>query len=130
MNNMATQIEAKLDSLAYTGETRRWNFEKYVNKYVELYNQAQDLISYGYSGIENALRVRKLLNGIKTDSLDSVRNQILADQVLASDFDRVVNLFKDYIAQKKMVDLNATSIEAACSMIEGSARSMGVEVVA
>ncbi len=34
------------------------------------------------------------------------------------------------IAQKKMVDLNATSIEAACSMIEGSARSMGVEVVA
>jgi len=34
------------------------------------------------------------------------------------------------IAQKKMVDLNATSIEAACSMIEGSARSMGVDVVA
>ena len=34
------------------------------------------------------------------------------------------------IAQKKMADLNATSIEAACKMIEGSARSMGVEVVA
>ena len=34
------------------------------------------------------------------------------------------------IAQKKMVDLNATSIESACSMIEGSARSMGVEIVA
>jgi len=29
-----------------------------------------------------------------------------------------------------MVDLNATSIESACSMIEGSARSMGVEIVA
>jgi large subunit ribosomal protein L11 len=34
------------------------------------------------------------------------------------------------IAQKKLVDLNATSIEAACSMIEGSARSMGVEIIA
>lgn len=33
------------------------------------------------------------------------------------------------IAQTKMPDLNAASIEAAMSMIEGTARSMGVEVV-
>ncbi len=34
------------------------------------------------------------------------------------------------IAQLKMPDLNAGSIEAATSMIEGTARSMGIEVVA
>ena len=33
------------------------------------------------------------------------------------------------IAEKKMVDLNANDIEAACRMIAGSARSMGLEVV-
>ena len=33
------------------------------------------------------------------------------------------------IAQTKMKDLNATSIEAACRIIEGTARSMGIEVV-
>ncbi len=33
------------------------------------------------------------------------------------------------IAQKKMVDLNANDIDAACNMIIGSARSMGVKVV-
>jgi large subunit ribosomal protein L11 len=33
------------------------------------------------------------------------------------------------IAQTKMVDLNANDIEAACQMIIGSARSMGLEVV-
>lgn len=33
------------------------------------------------------------------------------------------------IAQTKMADLNANSIEAACQMIIGSARSMGIEVV-
>ena len=33
------------------------------------------------------------------------------------------------IAELKMPDLNASSIETAMSMIEGSARSMGVEVV-
>ena len=34
------------------------------------------------------------------------------------------------IAQKKMADLNTATLEAACKMIEGSARSMGVEIVA
>lgn len=33
------------------------------------------------------------------------------------------------IAKQKMVDLNAASIEAAISMVEGTARSMGVVVV-
>ena len=33
------------------------------------------------------------------------------------------------IAEQKMADLNAASIEAASSMIAGTARSMGVEVV-
>ena len=33
------------------------------------------------------------------------------------------------IAEKKIVDLNCSSIESAMSMIEGSARAMGLEVV-
>ena len=33
------------------------------------------------------------------------------------------------IAQKKMADLNSDTVEAAMRMIEGSARSMGIEVV-
>ena len=33
------------------------------------------------------------------------------------------------IAQKKLVDLNAASVEAAMRTIEGTARSMGVEIV-
>ncbi len=32
------------------------------------------------------------------------------------------------IAEKKMVDLNTKEIDAACRMIAGSARSMGIEV--
>jgi large subunit ribosomal protein L11 len=34
------------------------------------------------------------------------------------------------IAEKKMADLNSGTVEAAMRMIEGSARSMGIEVVA
>jgi large subunit ribosomal protein L11 len=32
------------------------------------------------------------------------------------------------IAEKKMVDLNANDVDAACRMVIGSARSMGIEV--
>jgi large subunit ribosomal protein L11 len=33
------------------------------------------------------------------------------------------------IAKMKMPDLNAASLEAACSMVEGTAKSMGLDVV-
>lgn len=33
------------------------------------------------------------------------------------------------IAQKKMTDMNARSMDAACKVIAGTARSMGIEVV-
>ena len=33
------------------------------------------------------------------------------------------------IAKDKMVDMNAKDIQGACAMIEGSARSMGLEIV-
>ncbi len=33
------------------------------------------------------------------------------------------------IAKKKMVDLNANDLDAACKIIAGTARSMGIEVV-
>ncbi len=46
---------------------------------------------------------------------------------------RVGRLTRDQlrrIAEQKMVDLNASDVEAAMRIIEGTARSMGVEVVA
>ncbi len=42
---------------------------------------------------------------------------------------RVTNAQVREIAEKKMVDLNAQTIEAAAKIIEGTARSMGIEVV-
>jgi len=32
------------------------------------------------------------------------------------------------IAERKMIDLNANDIEAACKIIEGTARNMGIEI--
>ena len=46
--------------------------------------------------------------------------------------DKVAKITKaqvEEIAKMKMQDLNAATLEAACSMVAGSARSMGVTVV-
>ena len=46
--------------------------------------------------------------------------------------DRVGKVTRDQVAEiakTKMVDLNANDVEAACKIIAGTARSMGIEVV-
>ena len=46
--------------------------------------------------------------------------------------DKVAKITKDQvraIAEQKMADLNAASVDAAMRMVEGTARSMGVVVV-
>ncbi|MFC1858991.1 50S ribosomal protein L11 [Thermodesulfobacteriota bacterium] len=46
--------------------------------------------------------------------------------------DRVAKVTRhqvEEIAKQKMVDLNAYDLDAACRIIEGTARSMGIEVV-
>jgi hypothetical protein len=101
VNNMATDLESQFEGLSYTQETRRWTFEKYVNKHVELYNIAEDLKQHGYAGMDETSRVRKLVNGIKTDKLDSVKTRIMSDPQIMKDFDRATSLFKDFIAQRK-----------------------------
>jgi len=59
-------------------------------------------------------KAAKLESGSKTPGTDSVGKVTMA-QVRE-------------IAQAKMVDLNANDLDAACRMIVGSARSMGIEV--
>ena len=59
-------------------------------------------------------KAAKLESGSKTPGTDSVGKVTMA-QVRE-------------IAKAKMVDLNANDLDAACRMIAGSARSMGIEV--
>jgi large subunit ribosomal protein L11 len=65
-----------------------------------------------------AAELIKQAAGVEKGSGEPNRNkvaQITADQVRQ-------------IAERKMVDLNATTLEAAMKIIQGTARSMGIEV--
>ena len=65
-----------------------------------------------------------IVETIKNDLVDAIENDKLVLPTLPE-----AALQVREIAEKKMQDLSAVSVEAAMRTVEGSARSMGIEVV-
>ena len=61
----------------------------------------EGLVSNGYAGIDERSKMHYLMNGIKTNVLDSVKTQILSNSDLQNDFAQCVVLFRDNLAQTK-----------------------------
>lgn len=106
INNMATDLEAQGNILTYTSETRRWDFEKYRNRHCEMYARAKELQYIGYSGVDIASRARKLMNGIRTDKLETVKTSIYSTPSLRSDFDASSSLSKVIVAHHGSLHTN------------------------
>jgi hypothetical protein len=60
------------------------------------------LTDYGYSGIDNGTKIRKLMAGIKTDALDTVNAAVLASPALNTNYPDVATLYGDFIKQQKI----------------------------
>jgi hypothetical protein len=101
VDNMSARAERKLMDTVYNGEKRRWNFEKYVRLHVEQHAVLEDLVQYGYSGIDEGSKVRYLVRGVRTQTLDTVKASILASADLRNNFTAASTLFKDFIDQTK-----------------------------
>jgi hypothetical protein len=100
VDNMASMAERKMTSTTYTGEKKRWNFEKYVKVHMDQHQVIENLMEHGHAGIDERSKTRWLLDGIKTEELDVVKTQILANPALHTDFTGCVTLYKDFLAQK------------------------------
>ena len=79
VDNMATLAEQKLISTTYKEEGRRWDFEQYVTVHQEQHTILEGLVSHGYAGIDKRSKMCYLMNGIKTNVLDSIKAQILSN---------------------------------------------------
>ena len=49
---MASLAEKKLAMTTYTGERRRWTFEKYVTLHKDQHGILEGLTEHGYAGID------------------------------------------------------------------------------
>ena len=110
---MAAQAEQKLMNTTYHGETRHWNFKRYVTVNQEQHTILEGLMQNGHAGIDECSKTQYLMNSIKTNALDSMKTQILADTGLQNDFLHCMVLYKDYIAQNnanRNPDLNISAV--------------------
>ena len=99
VDHMASKAERCLQATCYRGETKGWNFEKYVTLHKEQHHILEGLERHGYKGIDDRSKVRYLNDGIKTTKLDTIKAAILASTNRRSDFDGCVTLYKDFITQ-------------------------------
>ena len=109
-NHQANEAKTKLKDSTYHGEKRHWNFERYVRMHQDQHTILQSLIQHGYAGIDEQSKVRHLLDGIKTNELDTVKGQIWASPTLQNSFDDCVTLFQDFINNKRIATTRTSTI--------------------
>jgi hypothetical protein len=102
VDNMASEAEDKIGSVSYTGKRKKWTWEKYVQIHAEQHAVLNGLTDYWYSGIDNGTKVHKLMAGIKTDALDTVKAAVMPRPALRTNYPDVVTLYGDFIKQQKI----------------------------
>jgi len=79
---MALAAEKTMQTTVYNDEMKCWDFEKFVNLHKQQHSILDSLVLHGYAGIDERSKVRHLVEGIKTDKLDTIKGQILASAKL------------------------------------------------
>jgi hypothetical protein len=74
------------------------------------------LTDFGYSGIDNGTKVRKLMAGINTDYLDTAKAAVLASPALRTNYPDAVTLYGDFIKQHKIktASMNMSDTHITC----------------
>ena len=101
MNHQANEAETKLKDSSNHSKRQHWNFEKYICMHQDQHTILQGLVEHGYAGIDKRSKVHHLLDGVKTNELDTAKGQIWASPRLQTHFDECVTLFQDFINNKK-----------------------------
>ena len=116
IDHMASRAERKLRDSTYHAERRNWNFEKYVTTHKEQHHVLLSLETHGYKGVDERSKVRYLNDGIKTSRLDTVKATILSSSEYRSNFDKCVNLYKDFIEQSNgQLETNISAVKTGSS---------------
>jgi hypothetical protein len=86
----------KLQSFRYKGDRKNFNFDKYINLYVEQHNQHADLHEYGVAPLAENLKTLWFQDGIKDPSFNVVKASINANHANFTDFDSVKDAYVEF----------------------------------
>ena len=101
VNEISDSAEAQIARSKYNGESKRWTFDSYVAVHLAQHQILADLVKHGYQMMDKGTKLRQLTQGIKTDALNVIKDNILATLELQRDFDSCMSLFKYYIASNQ-----------------------------
>ena len=99
MDHIESAAEKKLETLQHKEKTSSWNFEKLVRLHKDQNAILEGLKEHGYYGTDERSKARHLMNGIKCESINSVKTQILETQCLRNDFDACTDLCSSLLNQ-------------------------------
>jgi hypothetical protein len=93
VRSMGTAVHTTLDSLSYTGDTKNYNFDKYITKHVKQNNIAALLKEFGGAPLDEARKIDMLITGIWCNDFDTTKNSTNATPQRFTDFDSVKDHF-------------------------------------
>jgi hypothetical protein len=110
--------ECKLQTTYYSGESKRFDFEKFTKMHVDQHYILENLVCHGYSGVNDHSKVCYLMDGIKSNKLEPITTCIMSDNKLLEDFPRCVTLYKQYVQKLKgkkgqPLNISATALQPA-----------------
>ena len=73
VNNMASEAERILIAMHYSGECKRFNFERYMKIKKDQHHILEGIKEHGNVGINPRSQVRHLIEGIKITQFDKVK---------------------------------------------------------
>ena len=95
-----SEVTGTLRGAHYTGEKRNFKFSSYVDVHRAAHNRLiplKEIDGSAYRGFMEAEKVQYLLQGIKTDSLNTCVAGIIASREMTHSFDKAVTYIQDYI---------------------------------
>ena len=96
VRSMGTAVHNTLNSLSYTGDTKNYNFDKYVTEHVKQHNIASSLEEFGGTPLDEARKIDMFITGIRCSDFDATKNSINANPQRFTDFDSVKDHFIEF----------------------------------
>jgi hypothetical protein len=87
-----------------------------VQIHAEQHAVRNGLTNYGYYGIDNGTKIRKLMVNIKNDALDTVKAAVLVSPALRTNYHDAVTLYGDFIKQQNIesASMNVSDARITC----------------
>jgi hypothetical protein len=109
VSTLLTNILSTLQGLTHTGDSKNFNFDKYVTNHVQQHNLATSLIDYGGVQLDKHLKINYFLTGIQCSDFDAAKASITANPERFTDFDMVMDHFLEIRRMQQASKPAATS---------------------